>query len=112
MRSIGIIAVGAGFTATVMAVGVAADEKPLGVQLVDQMNVLYGAHPGLRANHTTGAVFDGTFVPAQNADALSSASFLKGAPTPLIIRFSNAGGMPDAPDMDASVGGLRRPIGR
>ena len=60
MRSIGIIAAGAGFTATVMAVGVAADEKPLGVQLVDQMNVLYGAHPGLRADHTTGAVFDGS----------------------------------------------------
>ena len=43
----------------------------------------------------------------QGADALSSAVFLKGAPTPLTIRFSNAGGVPDAPDTDPSVGGIR-----
>jgi hypothetical protein len=52
-------------------------------------------------------VFEGTFTPAQGADALSSAVFLKGAPTPLTIRFSNAGGVPEAPDTHASVGGIR-----
>ena len=60
MQSIGIVGASAGFAATVMAVGVAADEKSLGVRLVDQMNVLYGVHPGVRANHATGAVFEGT----------------------------------------------------
>ena len=84
-----------------------AEDDPLGVRLVNQMNALYGAHPGVRANHAKGAVFDGMFTPAQGADALSSAAFLKGAPTPLVIRFSNAGGVPDAPDNDRSTDGVR-----
>ena len=71
------------------------------------MNARYGAHPGVRANHAKGAVFEGMFTPAQGADALSSAVFLKGASTPLVIRFSNSGGVPDAPDTDPSTGGVR-----
>lgn len=85
-----------------------AEDAPLGVRLVDQMNVLYGGkHPGVRSNHAKGAVFEGTFTPAAGADALSAAAFLKGAPTPLVIRFSNAGGVPGAPDTDASTSGVR-----
>src|SRR3954470_3322474 len=104
----GLRAASAGFAIAVMAACTAAgDEKSVGVQLVDQMNVRYGVHPGVRANHATGAVFEGTFTPVPGAEMLSSAAFLKGAPTPLIIRFSNAGGKPDAPDMDPSVGGVR-----
>jgi len=87
--------------------GARADDKPLGTRLVDQMNAIYGAHPKTRANHATGALFEGSFTPASGADALSSAAFLKGGPTPLTIRFSNAGGVPDAPDLDPSVGGVR-----
>jgi catalase len=52
-------------------------------------------------------VFEGTFTPTPGADTLSSAAFLKGPPTPLTIRFSNAGGVPDAPDTNSSVGGIR-----
>lgn len=89
------------------ATSAGAEDKPLSVRLVDQMNALYGAHPAVRANHAKGAVFEGTFTPAQGADALSSAVFLKGAPTPLVIRFSNAGGKPVAPDTDPSTGGVR-----
>ncbi len=109
MRSIRIVAAGIGLAALMaVAAGAAgAEEKALGTRLVDQMNALYGAHPGTRANHATGAVFEGMFTPAQGADALSSAVFLKGAPTPLTIRFSNAGGVPEAPDTHASVGGIR-----
>ncbi|WP_315834456.1 catalase family peroxidase [Bradyrhizobium prioriisuperbiae] len=94
---------------TLVATGVtcAAEDAPLGVQLVDQMNALYGVHPGVRANHAKGAVFEGTFTPAPGAETLSSAVFLKGAPTPLTIRFSNSGGVPDAPDTHLSVGGVR-----
>ncbi len=100
MRSFQRVAASIAFSA-LMAAGATcarAEDAPLGVRLVDQMNALYGAHPGVRANHAKGAVFEGMFTPAQGADALSSAVFLKGAPTPLIIRFSNAGGVPDAPD--------------
>ena len=98
---------GIGVAALIAAGATGAEEKALGTRLVDQMNALYGAHPGTRANHATGAVFEGTFTPAPGADALSSAAFLKGPPTPLTIRFSNAGGVPDAPDTHPSVGGIR-----
>jgi catalase len=93
-----------------MATGVtdvSAEDGPLGVRLVNQMNALYGQHAGIRANHAKGAVFEGTFTPAQGADTFSSAVFLKGAPTPLVIRFSNAGGIPDAPDTHPSTGRIR-----
>jgi catalase len=109
MRSFQSVVVSIAFSA-LMAAGATcagAEDEPLGVRLVDQMNALYGAHPGVRANHTKGAVFEGMFTPAQGADALSSAVFLKGAPTPLVIRFSNSGGVPDAPDTHPSTGGVR-----
>jgi catalase len=109
MRSFQSVAVGIAFSALMAAgaTGAGAEDEPLGVRLVNQMNALYGAHPGVRANHAKGAVFEGLFTPAQGADALSSAVFLKGAPTPLVIRFSNSGGVPDAPDTHPSTGGVR-----
>jgi len=97
MRSFQSIAASIAFSA-LMAAGATcggAEDAPLGVRLVNQMNGLYGQHPGVRANHAKGAVFEGMFTPAQGADTLSSAVFLKGNPTPLVIRFSNAGGIPD-----------------
>ena len=109
MRLFRSVLVGIAFSALLAAgaTGAGAEDEPLGVRLVNQMNALYGAHPGVRANHATGAVFEGMFTPAEGADALSSAVFLKGAPTPLVIRFSNSGGVPDAPDIDPSTGGVR-----
>ena len=109
MRSFQSIAVSIAFSALMAASATCAcaEDAPLGVRLVDQMNALYGVHPGVRANHAKGAVFEGMFTPAQGADALSSAVFLKGAPTPLVIRFSNAGGIPDAPDTHPSTDRIR-----
>jgi catalase len=109
MRLFQSVAVSIAFS-TLMAAGAtyaSAEDQPLGVRLVDQMNALYGAHPGVRANHAKGAVFEGMFTPARGADTLSSAVFLKGGPTPLVIRFSNSGGVPDAPDTHPSTGGVR-----
>lgn len=80
MRSIRIVATGIGLAALLTAGGTEAEEKALGTRLVDQMNLLFGAHPGTRANHATGAVFEGTFTPAPGAEGLSSAVFLKGPP--------------------------------
>ena len=109
MRSFQVIAAGMALSALLAAgsTSARAEDEPLGVRLVNQMNALYGQHPGTRANHATGAVFEGLFTPAQGADTLSSAVFLKGAPTPLIIRFSNAGGVPDAPDTHPSTDRIR-----
>jgi catalase len=109
MRSFQSVALGIALSALIAAstTCASAEDDPLGVRLVNQMNALYGQHPGVRANHATGAVFEGIFTPAQGAATLSSAAFLKGAPTPVVIRFSNAGGVPDAPDMDASTDRVR-----
>ncbi len=89
MRSFQSIAMSVAFSLAVAAGATcaSAEDKPVSVQLVDEFQALYGVHPGARANHAKGAVFEGTFTPAQGADALSSAAFLKGAPTPLTIRF-------------------------
>src|SRR6202035_4849120 len=89
------------------AICAGAEDEPLGVRLVNQMNALYGQHAGVRANHAKSAVFEGLFTPAPGADSFSSAVFLKGAPTPLVIRFSNAGGVPDAPDTHPSTDRVR-----
>src|SRR5260221_9902597 len=109
MRSFQSVAVSIAFSAlmTAGAICAGAEGEPLSVRLVDQMNALYGAHPGVRANHAKGAVFEGMFTPAQGADAVSSAAFLKGAPTPLVIRFSNSGGVPDASDTHPSTDRVR-----
>ena len=63
MRSLQSVAVSIAFTALTAAGATctgAEEDKPLGVRLVDQMNALYGARPGVRANHAKGAVFEGT----------------------------------------------------
>ena len=59
---------------------------------------MFGVHPGFRANHAKGAVFEGTFTPAPTASALSSAAHLQSAAVPITVRFSNGGGLPDMPD--------------
>src|ERR1700680_3288404 len=109
MRSFQSVAVSIAFSVLIAAGATCAgaEDAPLRVRLVDQMNALYGAHPGVRGNHARGAGVEGMFTPSQGADALSSAVFLKGAPTPLVIRFSNAGGVPDAPDTHRSTDGVR-----
>ena len=42
----------------------ADDDAPLGEQLVDVMNRLFGKHPGLRAMHAKGVVVEGSFSPS------------------------------------------------
>src|SRR5262249_9880960 len=59
---------------------------------------LFGVHRGLRPVHTRGVFLEGEFVPADPPAALSRAAFLRGAPTPVVARFSNFVGMPDGPD--------------
>lgn len=85
----------------------ASAQDSLPVQIVDQFNTLFGRHPHTRANHATGALFDGTFTPAPGASDLSTAIFLAGEPTPVTIRFSNGGGIPDVADQNPAIGGIR-----
>lgn len=108
MRLNVLMAAGLTLAATLGATTLPAGaQETLPVQIVDQFNALFGKHPHTRANHATGAVFEGTFTPAPGADTLSSASFLTGAPTPVTVRFSNGGGIPDVADTSPSIGGIR-----
>lgn len=78
---------------------VLAQDGPLGEQIVDVMNRLWGSHPGLRANHTKGIVVEGRFTPSSAGARLTTAAIFQGGePTPVTARFSNATGLPDIAD--------------
>jgi catalase len=79
-----------------------APQLPLPFRVVDQFNAMFGVHPGFRANHAKGSVFEGTFTPAPAAKSLSKAAHLQGTSVPIIVRFSNGGGLPDMPDTNPS----------
>jgi catalase len=77
------------------------EQKPLPVALVETLNKLSGGpHPGYRANHAKGVVVEGLFEPANNASSLSKAKQFAAKSTPVIVRFSNATGVPAMPDAD------------
>lgn len=74
-------------------------EKSTAEQLVDIMEQLAGGHhAGIRSNHAKGIVATGEFEPAKAAMTLSKAPHLQSAPVPVIVRFSNATGVPTLPD--------------
>ncbi len=79
-----------------------APKLPLPFRLVDQFNAMFGVHPGFRANHAKGSVFEGSFTPTAAAKGLSKAAHLQGPTVPIIVRFSNGGGLPDMPDTHPS----------
>jgi catalase len=62
-----------------------------------------GVHPGYRINHAKGLVLTGTFTPSPGATTLSRAPHLRAASTPVIVRFSDATGVPDIPDNDPNA---------
>ncbi len=76
----------------------AADDTPVEVQAVDALNQAFGVHPGLRANHAKGVVVEGSFTATPEAAGLSRAAHLQGRPVPVVVRFSDAGGLPGVPD--------------
>lgn len=78
----------------------AEDDAPLAEQTIAAMDRLWGAHPGIRANHAKGVVVEGSFAPSGAGASLSKATVLAGAPTPVTVRFSNATGLPALADGD------------
>ena len=81
----------------------AADQTPLPVAIVDALNKLSGGpHAGYRANHAKGVLVTGSFTPAAGAKALSrAAQFSK--TVPVLVRFSNATGLPTMLDADGGA---------
>ncbi len=80
-----------------------AEKKPLPSALVETLNRLSGGpHAGYRANHAKGVLVSGTFTPAKNAPSLSKAVHFK-KQVPILVRFSNATGVPTMPDADPNA---------
>ena len=86
----------------------AADEattaKPVTEQLVDTMTKLAnGPYKGFRANHAKGIMAEGTFTPSAAAAGISKAPHLQGASSPVLVRFSNATGVPTIADANGNA---------
>ena len=68
-----------------------------GAQLVDDFHAAFGKHHA-RANHAKGVMLEGSFVPTDDASALSKAAVFADPSVSVTIRFSDFGGIPDIPD--------------
>ncbi|RNL81283.1 catalase family peroxidase [Nocardioides marmorisolisilvae] len=73
---------------------------------IDQINAVFGKHPGHRALHAKGAFYQGTFTATPAAAKLSKALHLQGDPVPIRVRWSNGGGNPTVPDTATDVRGM------
>lgn len=81
-----------------------ADEKPVTEQLVDTLTTLSdGPHKGYRANHAKGIMVEGSFTPTAQAASVSSATHFKTQSTPVLVRYSNATGVPNIPDANGNA---------
>ena len=90
-------------TASFAADPAPADQKPLPMATVDALNKLSGGpHAGFRANHAKGVLVAGTFTPAKGAAAFSKAPHFARS-VPVLVRFSNATGVPNLPDADPNA---------
>ncbi|HEY6282285.1 MAG TPA: catalase family peroxidase [Burkholderiales bacterium] len=79
-------------------------DKPVVEQLVDTLiELAHGPYKGYRANHAKGIMVSGTFTPAAGAASLSKAPHLQKASSPVLVRFSDATGLPTIPDASADA---------
>lgn len=91
-------------TLTLAADDQTTSTKPVTEQLVNTMEKLAGGpHAGYRANHAKGIVVQGQFIPAKTAASISKAVHLQDNPSDVIVRFSNATGVPNIPDADGNA---------
>lgn len=83
----------------------APDAKPVPQAAVEVLNKLSGGpHPGFRANHAKGVLVTGSFTPAPTAASLTVAPhFVSKQSVPVLVRFSNATGVPTLPDADGNA---------
>jgi catalase len=75
-----------------------ADDQSVETQIVDVLTKLFGPHPGFRSNHAKGLVVEGSFKATTEAAYLSKAALFNGSAIPLVVRFSDATGLPNIPD--------------
>lgn len=81
-----------------------ADDKPVTEQLVDTLTTLSGGpHPGFRANHAKGVMVEGVFTPTVQAAEISKAAHFQKGESPVLVRYSNATGVPNIPDANGNA---------
>ncbi len=80
------------------------EENATAAALVDAINGVFGKQVRNRAIHAKGIVLTGRFTPARAAAELSKAPHLQGAPSEVIVRFSNFSGNPATSDVDTMAG--------
>lgn len=81
-----------------------AEEKPVTEQLVDTLTTLSGGpHAGFRSNHAKGVMLEGSFQPSAQAATISKAAHLQKADSPVLVRFSDATGVPNIPDANGNA---------
>jgi catalase len=73
---------------------------------IDGFAKVFGRHPGFRKNHAKGVAVAGYFDSNGNGGELSKAAVFRSGRTPVIGRFSLAGGNPHAADAPAAARGL------
>jgi catalase len=83
---------------------VAESTKPVTEQLVNTLTKLAGGpHAGYRSNHAKGIVVQGEFTPAASAASITKAVHLQGQPSNVVVRFSDATGVPNIPDANGNA---------
>jgi catalase len=78
---------------------------------LDGFAKVFGRQPGFRRNHAKGVTVTGWFDGNGNASALSKAAVFAPGRTPVVGRFSLAGGNPHTADTATAVRGLRLAFG-
>lgn len=79
----------------------------LAKDVVQGFDNVFGVHPGYRPAHAKGAYFTGTFTPSPEAAELTAAVHANQPSTPVIVRFSDATGLPNVPDNDSGTASPR-----
>lgn len=74
-----------------------------GERFVNTFEQVNGVHAGFRRNHAKGLGFQGVFESTGTGEALSSAAVFRPGRTPVVGRFSLAGGMPYQVDAEQTV---------
>lgn len=81
-----------------------AEDKPVTEQLVDTLTTLSGGpHAGFRSNHAKGVMLEGSFKPSAQAASISQAAHFQKTDSPVLVRFSDATGVPNIPDANGNA---------
>jgi catalase len=76
-----------------------ADELPVTEKLVNTLSELAGGpHAGIRSNHAKGVMASGYFEASKAASDITYAPHFNTPKTDVVVRFSNASGVPDIAD--------------